>query len=215
MLLKGNGVTGIKGTFGLNGNVFDRWLDFSEFKSDMNDMCEILQIRSSPKFQVNEEKLKSVHTEWRQDILEWRTNLLPPSSDHDTSKRRLSHLKKTAILLEKFCKIKPFFNFEAVQPKETPPLNPQDSEGAYSGELPNKVTEDMSERLMDGENHYLSYLITYHLCDFFEANRTDRIDAYIPRVTDEFELDFVSFLFSGQMNAQAIHMIFKALFLRD
>jgi hypothetical protein len=55
----------------------------------------------------------------------------------------------------------------------------------------------------------------YHLCEFFEIKRTDRIDTYESRITEDFEIDVVSGLLSAKVSAQALHLIVKALFLRD
>lgn len=96
---------------------------------------------------------------------------------------------------------------------DAPVTNPQD--GTEFAEVPNQFTASEIRKFRDGGCHFVSWLILYHVCEFFEKLRNDRLDLYESRVTEDFEIDMVSGLLSGKISAQATHLILKALFLRD
>lgn len=73
---------------------------------------------------------------------------------------------------------------------------------------------DLLKSIQDGKSAYLGWMIIYEICDFYEVNREAK-DEYVPRVTEEFEIDFVSNLLNGYLNERSIHLALKALFLRD
>jgi hypothetical protein len=200
--------TGIAGTFALTPDIFDRWSDIARLSEDLCECCAILEIRSGLRFQVSDEQLTVVHTAWKQDCALWLENLLPQGS------KDLSHLKKAAVLLSKMCEFVPItVEGEGHKDQQLPPATIQD--GEPWPELPNTLPEKQIRKFKDGGCHFVAWLILYHVCEFFERNRTDQLDPFESRITEEFERDMVSALLSAKLSAQSIHMILKALFLRD
>lgn len=197
---------GVNGTIVLTPKIFDRWGEYNSFRDDLTECCEILASRSGLKFQIKDKSLLAAHTAWSQDYVSWLENLLPAGT------KELSHLKKGALLLEKMCAFVPI-SVSGEGYGKTPEDNPQD--GLEHTEVPNQFAPAEIRKFRDGGCHFVSWLIIYHVCEFFEIKRADRIDPYEPRITADFELDMVSGLLSGRVSAQAIHLILKALFLRD
>lgn len=138
----------------------------------------------------------------------WLSHLLPSKT------KELSHLKKAAILLAKL------YEFGVItvsgtgnRTRRARPKGIQDQELVPS--KPDRLPKEEIKKFKDGGCHYVAWLIVYHICEFFERRRTDRLDPYESRVTEEFEIDMVSGLMSAKVSAQSIHLILKALFLRD
>lgn len=77
------------------------------------------------------------------------------------------------------------------------------------------LPENQIRKFKDGGCHYVCWVLMYEVCQWFEQNRGDRNEAFQSRITQQFEQDMVSALLSGRISSQAIHLIFKALFLRD
>jgi hypothetical protein len=197
---------GIVGTFVVDRSIFDRWSDFKSFHDEITECCEILASRSGLAFEISEPSLLAAHTAWRQDYMLWLDNLLPSGT------KELSHLKKAALLLAKMCEFVPL-SVGGSGYGAAPSINPQD--GLEHPEAPNQFSPDEIRKFRDGGCHFVSWLIVYHVCEFFEIKRTDRIDEYESRITQDFEIDMVSGLLSAKVSAQSIHLILKALFLRD
>ncbi|HXO67861.1 MAG TPA: hypothetical protein VN838_02760 [Bradyrhizobium sp.] len=197
---------GIVGTIVVTPTIFDRWSDFKPFHGDITECCEILASRSGLVFEISEPSLLAAHTAWRQDYFLWLENLLPSGT------RELSHLKKAALLLAKMCEFVPI-SVSGNGYGESPPINPQD--GLEFPTAPNQFSASEIRKFRDGGCHFVSWLIIYHVCEFFEIKRTDRIDPYESRITEDFEIDMVSGLLSAKVSAQALHLVLKALFLRD
>jgi len=198
----------IAGTLGLSRHIFDRWGEFKNLSDDLCECCEILKIRTGLDFAVSAERLTAVHTAWKRDCDLWLQHLLP------TGTTELSHLKKAAILLAKICEFVPIeVSGTGYQDKGVRPQNIQDCDPWP--ELPNKQSKEQIRKFKDGGCHYVGWLILYHVCAFFEKHRPDRTDPFDARITEDFETDMVSGLLSRQVSAQSLHLIFKALFLRD
>jgi hypothetical protein len=197
---------GVVGAIVVDRSIFDRWSDFKSFHDDLTECCDILASRSGLVFEVSESSLLAAHTAWRQDYGLWLDNLLP------TGTKELSHLKKAALLLSKMCEFVPI-SVSGEGHSKPPENNPQD--GFEHQEVPNQFSPSEIRKFRDGGCHFVSWLIMYHLCEFFEIKRTDRIDTYESRITEDFEIDVVSGLLSAKVSAQALHLIVKALFLRD
>lgn len=199
----------IKGTFALNGQIFDRWCDVNSFRRDFEDICGILQYRSGLQIVLDVGKLDIVHERFQSVERAWLELLLPEGTT------RLSHLKMCAILLETLSELAP------IEVHEAAGEIPSDLEHSYQDGGPghyervNQMDERDIKKILDGGSQYIGWLVAYHICCHFEAERTDRIDPFEERVTEEFEIDLVSGLFSGMLKAQAIHLVLKALFLRD
>lgn len=207
ILLGGAILSSLTGAFGLTRYVFDRWRTFENFKTDIDDICHILGMRTGLRFEIDPARLLTTHVIWARSCDEWLTNLLPETTTV------LSHLKQAAILLDKFCENTPISVHEDASVRATAVDNPQD--GAGSTELPDALPPREIQKFFDGGSHYLGWLLAYHVCEFFESGREDRLDEYVARITDEFELDMVSCLMSGKSSSHSLHMVLKALFLRD
>lgn len=197
---------GVVGTIVVTPSIFDRWGDYKHFHADVTDCCEILASRSGLKFEITDDSLVAAHTAWRHEYALWLDNLLPAGT------RELSHLKKAALLLAKLCEFVPI-SVSGDGYGATPSGNPQD--GIEFVEAPNQFTPAEIRKFRDGGCHFVGWLVIYHLCEFFEIKRGDRMDEYESRITEDFEIDMVSGLLSAKVSAQAIHLILKALFLRD
>jgi hypothetical protein len=198
----------IAGTIGLSRAIFDRWGDLKHFSADLHECCAILKTRSGLDYAISAELLRAAHTKWQQDCASWLSDLLPDGT------KELSHLKKAAILLEGMCEFVPITVSGDGYGDERPrPRSIQDAEARPR--LPTRLPRSQIQKFKDGACHFVSWLILYHVCEFFERHRADRIDPYEPRITEEFETDMVSGLLSGQVSAQSIHLVLKALFLRD
>jgi hypothetical protein len=172
----------------------------------LRECCEILEIRSGLKITVSKAELTAAHTHWKQDCALWLEHLLPKGT------KRLSHLKRSAVLLHRLCELAPISVGSGKPKAETPPSI---QDGDPQPPLPNQLEAQQIQKFKDGGCHYIAWLICYHLCEFFERHRSDRIDKFEARITEEFEFDMVSGLLSAKLSAQAIHIILKALFLRD
>ncbi len=197
----------VAGTVVLTPEVFERWQDSQVFHAELCECCEIVAIRSGLEVTVSLELTVAVVEAWKHECHQWLTTMLPPGNS------ALSHLKMAAILLDKMCALTPVAISGEGHSEESSPENIQD--GCAWPELPNKFEMREICKFKDGGCHYLAWQIIYHVCEFFEENRTDRLDDFVDRRTDEFELDIVSGLLSKKLSAQAIHLILKALFLRD
>ncbi|WP_162256424.1 hypothetical protein [Sphingomonas sp. Root710] len=137
----------------------------------------------------------------------WLEHILPVGTKY------LSHLKLSAIFIESMIELTPIAVGEAV-PRIGGSVSYQDGDGIQFPP-PERLPERELAKFVDGQTPMLAWLIGYHICEFFEKNRIDRVDDFVARTTDEFEIDVVSALFSGRVSAQAMHLILKALFLRD
>jgi hypothetical protein len=199
----------IAGTIGLTRSIFNRWGEFRYLSEDLTECCAILKIRTGLEFVIDPELLRATHTKWQQDCESWLDHLLPEGTVE------LSHLKKAAILLEGMCEFVPIKvsgeGYQDASPEPLPSI--QDTEARP--QLPTVLGRDQIRKFKDGGCHFVAWLILYHVCEFFERHRDDRLDAYEPRITEDFETDAVSGLLSGKVSAQSLHLIFKALFLRD
>jgi hypothetical protein len=196
----------VSGAFTVDASIFDRWLDFTAFQRDINDLCAILQFRTTKVISVDENRLEIAHQRFKAHQAAWLELLLPKGTS------KLSHLKSTAILIESLIDLTPISVGESLA--QIPPSSHQDG-GSTQLEIVSQCSEQDIQKFVDGQSHMIAWLIGYHICEFFEKHRTDRIDPYVSRTTDEFETDLVSGLFSGRVTAQALHLILKALFLRD
>lgn len=200
--------SGIEGTIVLSNNIFDRWDDLSILTKELTECCEILAIRTGLAFEISHAQLTAAHTAWIQDKALWLDRILPPGT------RELSHLKKAALLLSKLCEFVPI-TVSGAGHCDVALLLQTIQDGNEWRDIPNRLAEKEVRKFKDGGSHYVGWLLAYHTCEFFERHRRDRIDPYEPRITEEFEIDMVSALYSQTVSAQAIHLILKALFLRD
>lgn len=207
-------MNGIAGTFLLTPTIFDRWKVYENFRSDIHSCCAILEQRTGLSIDVPlvsedvPDALFAAHAAWQQEMALWLRDLLPGTT------QELSHLKKASILLAKLCE------FGCIVVSGT-------GHRANSGPGRRKLSDDqllpaptrlkVSEirKFKDGGCAYIGWLITYHVCEFFERHREDKVDDFVSRVTEEFETDMVSGLLSAKVSAQGIHLILKALFIRD
>lgn len=199
--------SGIAGTVPLSKSIFDDWSTYAKFAEDLRECCAIVSIRSGLKISVADVQLQTVHKLWLHEQSSWLHNLLPAGTTE------LSHIKKAAILLSKFCEIVPIDVSGSGHVGGTSTISNIQDGGL--GELPHVLPEGHIKKFKDGGCHYVAWLLLHEVCQFFERYRTDRSDPFISRITEEFELDMVSALISGRMSSQSIHLVFKALFLRD
>ena len=54
-----------------------------------------------------------------------------------------------------------------------------------------------------------------NLVRWFERQRTDKRQAFVFRMTDELEHNFLSYLLSEKRDSMAIYLFLEALFVRD
>jgi hypothetical protein len=204
---------GISGTFLLTPAIFDRWKAYESFRSDIHACCAILEQRTGLSISVpavsNDvpDALFAAHAAWQQEMALWLRDLLPGTT------HELSHLKKAAILLAKLCE------FGCIVVSGTGHRNSGPARRALSSDpllpVPTRLKQTQIRKFKDGGCPYIGWLIAYHICEFFERHRDDKTDAFESRVTEEFETDMVSGLLSAKVSAQGIHLILKALFIRD
>lgn len=198
----------IDGTISLSREIFDNWDDLDHLSSDLKECCEILGIRTGLQFDVSQEQLTAVHTAWKDERAQWLSRLLPEGT------KDLSHLKKMAILLSKICEFPPItISGDGYTTDQQVQESIQD--GNPRPPLPNRLSRHEIRKFKDGGCYYIGWLLTYHVCEFFEVKRTDRADPFEARITEDFEIDMISGLLSAKISAQSIHLILKALFLRD
>ena len=205
--------SGIAGTFLLSSTIFDRWRDYESFRSDIHSCCSILETRTGLAISVPAlskdvpDALFAAHAAWQQEMALWLRDLLPGTT------HELSHLKKAAILLAKLCE----FGCIVVTGNGHHAAGPARRSRSSDQLLPEptRLKPAQIRKFKDGGCAYIGWLIAYHICEFFERHRTDKMDVYQSRVTDEFETDMVSGLLSAKLSAQAIHLVLKALFIRD
>jgi len=196
----------IAGTFTVDAHIFERWGAYENFLNDIKEICAILQYRTNHRFELDQRRLEVAHERIKAHESAWLEHLLPEGTTH------LSHLKLVSIYVEALAELGPIAVCEAMP--TLPSGSYQDGgPGHYAPPKPIEARE--LRKFTDGQTHMVAWLIGYHICEFFEANRIDRIDPYVSRTTDEFETDLVSGLLSGRVSAQALHLILKALFLRD
>lgn len=199
--------SGIAGTFIVDRAIFERWGAYDGLRADINEACTILSLRTGLEFKIKEDQLAAAHTSWQQDMALWIRDLLPPGT------KDLSHLKKVSILLAKLCE----FGCIEVSGEGFSDALPQQRSFLQSELLPtpNRMKDRDIRKFRDGGGPYFGWLLAYHVCEFFEKRRRDKLDPYETRITAEFEIDMVSGLLSSKLSAQGIHLVLKALFLRD
>jgi hypothetical protein len=195
----------VTSTLRISGAIFDRWREYDNLRQDLNDCCAILSLRSGYNFEVAEAQLKAAHTTWTQQVELWLVNLLPEST------KELSHLKKAALLLANLIE----FGCIIVSGPTKPLRKRRDNRDQDLLPPLSALSERDTRKLTDGGCHYIAWILIYHVCEFFERRRPDRTDKYVSRITEDFELDMVSGLLSAKVSAQSIHLILKALFVRD
>ncbi|MGY3104215.1 hypothetical protein ACVWW7_000842 [Bradyrhizobium sp. LM6.9] len=152
--------------------------------------------------------LFAAHAAWQQEMALWLRDLLPGTTEE------LSHLKKSAILLAKLCE----FGCIVVSGnghRNDGPGRRSLSSGDHLVPPPTRLKAKEIRKFKDGGCAYIGWLICYHLCEFFERHRDDKTDPFESRVTEEFEVDMVSGLLSAKVSAQSVHLVLKALFIRD
>ncbi|WP_213030781.1 hypothetical protein, partial [Acinetobacter baumannii] len=88
--------------------------------------------------------------------------------------------KKAALLLAKMCEFVPV-SVTGDGHGSLPEGSPQD--GIEHVQVPNQFNPEEITKFRDGGCHFVSWLIVYHVCEFFEIKRTDRLDAYESRIT--------------------------------
>lgn len=196
----------ISGTFVVDAAVFERWAKFDIFLRDIEDVCAILQYRTNHACSLDKHRLELAHSRFVAHSAAWLEYLLPAGTS------QLSHLKSAAIFIESMTEISPI---EVGDPLKPIPAHSYQDGGVTQMLAPERLEARELKKFTDGQTHMIAWLIGYHICEFFESKRTDRIDPYASRTTDEFETDLVSGLLSGRVSAQAMHLILKALFLRD
>ncbi len=204
---------GISGTFLLTPAIFERWRDYESFRNDIHSCCAILEQRTGLSIDVPKlskdvpDALFAAHAAWQQEMAMWLRDLLPGTT------HELSHLKKAAILLAKLCE----FGCIVVSGNGHRTAGP--ARRALSADqllpAPTRLKPTEIRKFKDGGCAYIGWLIAYNICEFFERHRDDKIDKFQSRVTEEFETDMVSGLLSAKVSAQGIHLVLKALFIRD
>jgi hypothetical protein len=201
--------SGIDGTIGLTREIFERWSNYEKFHTDLTECCAILGIRSGLNFRIAPDRLRAAHDHWLKEQEVWKSYLLPVGT------KEISHLKKAALLAIVLCE-----NVAIVvtgkghgEESDAPEENFQD--GLERSRPPIRLELEDVRKFKDGGTHYVAWLLTYAVCEFFERHRDDKKEAFEDRITEEFEMDVVSGLLSGKISPQALHLILKALFLRD
>jgi hypothetical protein len=200
--------SGIVGTFVVTRSIFDKWSDYEKLRADIHECCIILGLRTGLNFELSEQQLSAAHIGWCQDMALWLRDLLPKGS------KELSHLKKASILLAKLCE----FGCIIVSGQGFSDAESEHRSLEATNDLlprPIRLPEKEIRKFRDGGGVYVGWLITYHVCEFFERKRSDKSDPFVSRITEEFEIDMVSGLLSAKVSAQSIHLVLKALFLRD
>jgi len=147
--------------------------------------------------------LKAAHAGWVAECKEWESTRLMPNSNG------LAELKVFAILMHHLALV-PWittlteFDFE----------NSSDAD-RYSFLGDEKDRAGVRADINAGRGAYLGYQFCMNLVRWFERQRTDKRQAFVFRMTDELEHNFLSYLLSEKRDSMAIYLFLEALFVRD
>jgi len=189
----------------MSSDIFEDWSDVSAFKCALVEIGEIAGARCGLAIDVCEATLDVVHSNWVAGCKLWLKEL-PDTSDD------LSHLKKASVLYAHIADADPFKVTGMLDP-----INERSYQDVNWGPTEEVIISDAETRLglIDGGSAYLGWMVIYEICDFFEQHRTDRMDDYEPRITEDFVNDMLASMKKGYMNERSIHMSLKGLFIRD
>jgi hypothetical protein len=174
--------------------------DFKVFESVVSRFTKTMAARTGLDRVINPMEMRKAHTLWSQNCTRWLVSGCMPVGTTE-----LSHFKTFGLLLDALSS-HAFVTFS-----HSP--NPHVLAEIY-GEL-TVGDESQTQLFMDGQHHYVSWIFCYEIVEAYERARTDRRTKYVSRITEDFELDMVSFLIAGNHSADSLYIIMKALFFRE
>lgn len=184
----------------MNADILEQWIDDpSLFIRNFERFAAVVCIRSDCSFEINQDELKRIHTDWKDECQHWRASGKMPDNTYD-----LNHTKMCGILLRSFCAA----DYICIDKREPNPC----FTGFGGSRAPD---ENLAARLCDGKGTFVAWLFVHYVMVWFEQNRSDRIEAFEARLSPDFELELVSLLLSGLHSSDALYVLLLALFLRD
>lgn len=181
-------------------NTLDEWLEsFDSFEYALNFYTKNFAKAFGLYFDSDRAFLEVAHRNWRAECELWEKTLLMPNSNG------LSHLKTVAILLHSLIaqdwvlKLREF--------------DGGDRDGFdFTGN--DAEREETRKDINGGGGRFLGFTFVIAVIDWYEAGRTDKVEAFVPRITDDLAHDLMVYLSSGKADAVAIFLILKALYVR-
>lgn len=154
-------------------------------------------------FEWDSGALKAAHAAWVAECGEWEKSRLMAGSNG------LAQLKVLAILMHHLAQV-PWvtaltkFDFETSRDA---------SKYEFAGTAEDR--ENTRADINAGRGAYLGYLFCMNHIRWCERNRTDKLQPFVFRITDELEHNFLSYLLSERRDSMAIYLFLEALFVRD
>jgi hypothetical protein len=182
----------------------DEWkADYKAFFHDFMNIIQPLIKCCGYWFEWDTQALKAAHAAWVAECAEWESSRLMPGSDG------LAELKVFAILMYHLAQV-PWV-------KELSEFDFENSSDAREYEFAG-TPEDCKATRADinaGRGAYLGYQFCMAHIQWCERNRTDKVQPFVFRMTDELEHNFLSYLLSEKRDPLPIYLFLEALFVRD
>lgn len=180
--------------------IFDDWQSsYEEFNYAFRQYC-FMQFRAfnlTADFVPN--VMNQIHTEWNKECERW----LAEETGPDT--HVLSHLKRASLLLHSLVSLQFLGNMKNHEYDEIPKVE-------FRGT--SKEFESARTDLIDAREILLSLDFVLNIIHYFESNRVDRSTKFSIPLTADMRHDIIGYLLSDAVDAKAIYLILKALYLR-
>ncbi|MQX37929.1 hypothetical protein [Roseospira navarrensis] len=183
-----------------NESAFKRWQeDFDDFNYGFRSYC-FQQFRVySIHVDFVPGALQQIHRRWVERCEVWLNQ-----ETHPTTKK-LSHIKRAALLLHALTSIQFLGNFQEHE---------YDEEQKYDFRGTADQFNQSKQDLIDAREAVLALDFVLNIIHYFESNRIDREEPFSVRLTMDMRHDILSYILSGEPQEKALYLILKALYLR-
>lgn len=181
-------------------NKLDQWLEsFDDFRVEFLRFAHLVCGVCGYTYKFDQEALKIAHASWRSNCEVWEKTYVMPDS------KGLSHLKILSLLLWDLSRVEwmtALFN-----------ANLQFRELEFGGTTVER--EEVRHDINAGRGTYIAFQFVIKTLNAFETGRTDRVQEFEFRLTNDLMHDIMVYLLSERRDDMAIFLILKALYVRD
>lgn len=181
---------------GFNFKILDEWReDVDNLLACFLPYCDQRFRNSGLTLEPSHTAIINAHSDWVVFCDEWISSHMLPQQKSD-----ISHIKKAAALLYMLKKHRAVSVFHT---------------GHEVRNIGVCKNQKMRQKLLGGDTAYICFIYLLNIIQQYEKHRINLKTEYQSRINEEFEKDFIGLMQSEDVSPRAIHVIFKALFLRD
>lgn len=185
---------------------FQDWLDDDDnFVSDFLPYTQKRFDESGIRPYFRMSNTKEALSEWREYCAKWISSEMLPIGSHEISHKKLGAALYYFLVKHQAVSV---FKNEASENDLLPDVKDVNQIGDTSNKL-------LLQKLLSGDTVFICFDYVYNIIEYFEIHREDKLDPYRARISSGMERDFIKLMIEENPSPKNIHVILKAIFLRD